>query len=223
MKSLIEISLLVVGLMSVSFSQSIVSFRMIRKVVEKDVLVKNDIKYTYFTPVDTPNICSFKKDNLSWYVSAGSFLFKSIAFTGGIRGKNIGLEIGMASPPFSTSKNWNGSYDNDLDYPCPHNDVTYLGALQNPYYGADFLYFINPSDKISFYAGFGVYVSEYRYRARSNVTGWIYDQGFAGSSVGLNPALGVQFFITKTGNSDIFLGVSYNLLRGLCVSIGEQT
>ena len=193
MKSLIEVCLLVVGLMSVSFGMGI-----------------------------TKEQCSFKDDNLGWYVSAGSFLFKSVAFTGGIRGKHIGIELGMASPPFSTSNHWN-NYGDERNYQCPHNNVTDLGNLQNPYYGGDLLYFINPGDKISFYAGLGVYISQYRHKAYSNVTGWVYDYGLAGTSWAANPSLGVQFFITKTGTRDLFLGISYNLLRGLSISLGNKS
>jgi len=104
---------------------------------------------------------------------------------------------------------------NVLDYPVPHTNYTNLGVKRTGNtIGLDGYYFFSSSN-IRPYVGLGIYSSERKEIARSNVTGWYYNQGDKSKVQGAGE-IGLQ---AETQNGLVF-GAGYHSIRGGNISLG---
>jgi hypothetical protein len=104
-----------------------------------------------------------------------------------------------------------------LNYRVPHTDFRTLGTKRTGNaLGLDLLYFIPASDTIRPYVGIGVYSTERKEIAQSNVTGWYYNHGDK-SKVQVAGELGLQA-VTAGG---FLFGAGYHSLRGANISLGK--
>jgi hypothetical protein len=123
---------------------------------------------------------------------------------------NFGLQFGVI---------FNSDFSNTdvLNYPVPHSNYQTLGTKRTGNgLGLDALYFISADSTFRPYVGIGIYTSERKEIARSNVTGWYYNQGDK-SKVQVAGELGLQA-VTSGG---ILFGAGYHSLRGANISLGK--
>jgi hypothetical protein len=139
-------------------------------------------------------------------------------------GGGTSLAIGFKGPNsnfgFSLGVILNSEFDssNLQDYPVPHSNYQSIGVKRvGNSYGLDALYFISASDTVRPYIGVGIYTNQRKEIARSNATGWYYNQGNK-AEVSLAGELGLQ---AVTAGGFIF-GVGYHTLRGANISIGKS-
>ena len=104
-----------------------------------------------------------------------------------------------------------------LNYPVPHTNYRTLGTKRTGNaLGLDLLYFIPAGDTIRPYVGVGLYTTERKEIAQSNVTGWYYNQGDK-TKVQVAGELGLQA-VTAGG---FLFGAGYHSLRGANISLGK--
>jgi hypothetical protein len=130
-------------------------------------------------------------------------------FAVGFRGHDLGVELGgINHSDFSSS--------DIFDEPAPDLNFTDLGKQRvDSTIGFDVLGFYNPSPKLSFFGGLGLYFQEYRRVVQDNVSLFLFteaseteaDAAFSG---------GIQFFPSNA----IILGIGYHSIRGLNGQIG---
>ena len=125
----------------------------------------------------------------------------------GGRGQIIGLDIAMTN---------SGEYKSDdvLDYPVPHSNYTTIGEKKkDSAVNIDILGFYDFTH-LSIFAGIGVYMQKYATLARSNVTGWTYEQSTRDSNTP-DGTVGFQIYPDKW-----ILGLSYHTMRGAVLQVG---
>ena len=125
-------------------------------------------------------------------------------------GSNFGLQLGVIFISEFGSKDV-------LNYPVPHTNFQTLGTKRTGNaLGLDLLYFIPAGDAVRPYVGIGMYSTERKEIAQSNVTGWYYNQGDK-SKVQVAGELGLQA-VTSGG---FLFGAGYHSLRGANISLGK--
>lgn len=137
-------------------------------------------------------------------------VYPSISF--GYKSGNVGFEFGGLT--------YLGGIE---DYPVPHNNFTYQGEFNTASLGFDGLYFleIKNLERLSFFAGIGVYLDQIRGIADSNVSNRRYTQNI---SYNLSPAFSTGIDVMVPNNEEslnqfrkyfLSFGVGYNTIRGL--------
>lgn len=137
--------------------------------------------------------------------------YQDESVTGAIGGRYgwFGAELGI---------NRTGNMPDTEDFSIPHNDFTSLGTRYSLSGGLDLLGFLDVSDRVSLYAGPGVYLQSSAEIIQSNATGWLYQNGPSSTSVtpagqaGLHVRVGENFVI----------GGGYHSLRGPNLHLGWQ-
>lgn len=113
---------------------------------------------------------------------------------------NFGVELGFGYR----------TYPNINDYPCPHSNYIIIeNKYQNMIGGLDVLGYFDFTEYCSIYGGIGLYYKSYQRISRSNVTGWVYNEGSTSEFV---PAFSGGFQYHVTNNSGF--GIGYNSIRG---------
>jgi hypothetical protein len=123
---------------------------------------------------------------------------------------NFGIQFGVI---------FNSDFDSEdvLDYPVPHSNYRTLGTKRTGNaLGLDLLYFIPAGDTLRPYVGIGIYSTERKEIAQSNVTGWYYNQEDK-SKVQVAGELGLQAVIA----GGFLFGAGYHSLRGANISLGK--
>uniref|UniRef100_UPI00187D4BDC hypothetical protein n=1 Tax=Candidatus Magnetaquicoccus inordinatus TaxID=2496818 RepID=UPI00187D4BDC len=108
---------------------------------------------------------------------------------------------------------------NTLEYPVPHNNYTNIGTRQK---GNEMVLFGRYGIELAEQSGFfinaigGISTSTRVELARSNVTGWYYEQK---SDDEINPLIGAGFSYFPE-NSSLSLHLDYDIRRGVSAGLG---
>lgn len=150
------------------------------------------------------------REQSSQYWFSGGKAKDGAALTFGGHKNGLGGEVALITDSEYTK-------DELQDYPVPHASYRILGNKRiGNTFGLDAIAFTNLSQNWSLGVGAGIYFTEYRRVAESNVTGWLYTQD---KETKLRGAASLRLHFASNG---FLLGVGVHSLRGGFMSIGRE-